>query len=575
MYATARGTARGSPGIIGALTNNSEGIAGSTWSSVDLAGARARQVRRLRLGHPRGDGWAGGLHVNGVPDNPYPREDREHESRRGRPCTPAYGSVVSQLAARGVLVVVSAGNEGGPVGSPANCAGVAAVTGLRHAGTKVGFASLGPEVAIGAPGGNCVNVTGGPCLFSIDTTSNDGTHDSRGLQLYESDERERRHELLGADRLRDRWPHGRREREPRQRAAASRGCERVRRRRSRLLGPDDSDVSRPGGSERTVQTARVQLHDEHVRAGMANALRRVERGAAPDRGAFGARERRRRGRTVNSAAPAAPAHATARSATYFWHVVRRGRAQRARTTRRRRRSTRRRGLVHRSACRDRRRRSGKIGRHRDQLDDTTTTAPAACRQQRLSRGHPPPAAIAVAVSPASASLDTAAELRLSRRQSRTRALASRGKSTASRAATRPLARSRPLALYTAPAAVPSPATVTVTATSVEDPTKSGSAQVTITAPAPLRASAPAASGGGGGGAGFDLLFLLCALTAFTRLARGSNARCGPRGNERGLRAAQLVTIVYSSAARRTLDWPPGNTHWRISRCNRSKFSSRL
>ena len=84
-------------------------------------------------------------------------------------------SVISQLAARGVLVVASAGNEGGPVGSPANCAGVAAVTGLRHAGTKVGFASLGPQVAVSAPGGNCVNTSGGPCLFSIDTTYNTGT----------------------------------------------------------------------------------------------------------------------------------------------------------------------------------------------------------------------------------------------------------------------------------------------------------------------------------------------------------------------------------------------------------------
>jgi serine protease len=34
---------------------------------------------------------------------------------------------------------------------------VIAVAALRHAGTKVGFSSLGPEVAVSAPGGNCVN----------------------------------------------------------------------------------------------------------------------------------------------------------------------------------------------------------------------------------------------------------------------------------------------------------------------------------------------------------------------------------------------------------------------------------
>jgi serine protease len=72
-------------------------------------------------------------------------------------------------------VVVSAGNEGTMVSSPADCPGVAGVAALRHAGSKVGFSNLGPEVAIGAPGGNCVNVNGGPCLFSLDTTSNSGT----------------------------------------------------------------------------------------------------------------------------------------------------------------------------------------------------------------------------------------------------------------------------------------------------------------------------------------------------------------------------------------------------------------
>ena len=71
--------------------------------------------------------------------------------------------------------MISAGNEGTMVSSPANCPGVAAVAAIRHAGSKVGFSSLGPEVTIAAPGGNCVNINGGPCLFSLDTTSNSGT----------------------------------------------------------------------------------------------------------------------------------------------------------------------------------------------------------------------------------------------------------------------------------------------------------------------------------------------------------------------------------------------------------------
>jgi serine protease len=73
----------------------------------------------------------------------------------------------------GVLVVVSAGNETGPVDAPANCSGVMAVAGLRNVGTKVGYSSFGPEVGISAPAGNCV-VTSGDCYRSIDTTTNLG-----------------------------------------------------------------------------------------------------------------------------------------------------------------------------------------------------------------------------------------------------------------------------------------------------------------------------------------------------------------------------------------------------------------
>src|SRR6185369_15394597 len=43
-----------------------------------------------------------------------------------------------------------------------------------HAGTKVGFSSLGPEVAVSAPASNCVNTTG-TCVYSIQTTTNSGT----------------------------------------------------------------------------------------------------------------------------------------------------------------------------------------------------------------------------------------------------------------------------------------------------------------------------------------------------------------------------------------------------------------
>jgi len=119
--------------------------------------------------------WAAGIPVSGAPHNPYPARIENMSLGATGSCLQIYIDTISQLAAKGVLVVVSAGNEGGPVASPANCAGAAGVAGLRHAGTKVGYSSLGPEVAVSSPAGNCVNTAGGPCLYPITTTFNQGT----------------------------------------------------------------------------------------------------------------------------------------------------------------------------------------------------------------------------------------------------------------------------------------------------------------------------------------------------------------------------------------------------------------
>jgi serine protease len=113
--------------------------------------------------------WAAGVHVSGIPDNPYPAKILNLSFGSVGICDVAYQTVIQELAALGVLVVVSAGNESGPVDAPANCPLAVGVAGVRHAGTKVGYSSLGPEVAIAAPAGNCVNLSG-PCLFSLHTT---------------------------------------------------------------------------------------------------------------------------------------------------------------------------------------------------------------------------------------------------------------------------------------------------------------------------------------------------------------------------------------------------------------------
>jgi serine protease len=163
-------------GILGAITNNQTGIAGMTWSGWILP------VRVLgKCGGYDSDiiaamAWAAGMHVAGVPDNPYPARVLNMSLGAAGSCPAPYQQIVDELVVAGVLVVVSAGNEGGPVDAPANCIGVAGIAGLRQVGTKVGFSSLGPQIALSAPAGNCVNTGAGqPCLFSIETLTNTGT----------------------------------------------------------------------------------------------------------------------------------------------------------------------------------------------------------------------------------------------------------------------------------------------------------------------------------------------------------------------------------------------------------------
>ncbi len=175
-------------GVYGALGNNGVGVTGISWGSWILP------VRALGKGGGydsdiiAGVEWAAGLSVTSpdgsdVPDNPFPADiinlsiggDTETcASANGMP----YKTAFERVTGLGALVVIAAGNESGPVDLPGNCAGtvpgVMAVAGLRNVGTKVGYSSIGPEITISAPAGNCIN-SSGACLRSIDTTINLGS----------------------------------------------------------------------------------------------------------------------------------------------------------------------------------------------------------------------------------------------------------------------------------------------------------------------------------------------------------------------------------------------------------------
>ncbi len=86
-------------GIVAARTNNSEGIAGTTWSpwvlpvrALGKCGGFDSDIMSATL-------WAAGIHLDGVPDNPYPAKIVNLSLGSTGPCTAAYRDVISLIAA--------------------------------------------------------------------------------------------------------------------------------------------------------------------------------------------------------------------------------------------------------------------------------------------------------------------------------------------------------------------------------------------------------------------------------------------------------------------------------------------
>ncbi len=169
-------------GLIGAATDNGIGMAGLGRNVMVLP------VRVLgKCGGYDDDiiaamRWASGVSASPV-RNVHPARVLNLSLGSSGTCSPAYRDAIAEINAAGVVVVVAAGNDTGQaVNEPANCAGAIAVSGVRHAGTKVGYSNIGPEVAIAAPAGNCVNERGA-CLYPLLTTVN-ASKTSPGAHAY-------------------------------------------------------------------------------------------------------------------------------------------------------------------------------------------------------------------------------------------------------------------------------------------------------------------------------------------------------------------------------------------------------
>ncbi len=140
-------------------TNNGVGVAGINWN------VKVQPVRVLgKCGGTMVDindaiRWAAGLPVPGVPNNPTPAKVINMSLGGASPCSasPATQAAINDAVARGVTVVVAAGNEASDASGflPASCNGVVTVAASDRRGfLATRYSNFGARVDIMAPGGD-------------------------------------------------------------------------------------------------------------------------------------------------------------------------------------------------------------------------------------------------------------------------------------------------------------------------------------------------------------------------------------------------------------------------------------
>lgn len=144
-------------GVIGAATNNGQGVAGA---------APDAQILPVRaLGHCGGTDvdiadaitWASGGRVPGVPTNSHPAKVINMSlGGTSSYCPTSYQRAIDAAVSRGTTVVVAAGNESMDASrsTPANCRNVVAVGATGQTGAQSYFSNYGSTVDVSAPGGD-------------------------------------------------------------------------------------------------------------------------------------------------------------------------------------------------------------------------------------------------------------------------------------------------------------------------------------------------------------------------------------------------------------------------------------
>ena len=153
-------------GTIGAASNNSSGVSGINWVSpilpVRVLGACGGYISDVIDGLR----WASGISIINLPVNPNPaRVANLSLGGANGGCSTSFQNAINEVNARGMVVVVAAGNSNSDAAAfePASCAGVITVAATVRNGGKASYSNYGSKVAIAAPGG--------PVLSTLNTGS--------------------------------------------------------------------------------------------------------------------------------------------------------------------------------------------------------------------------------------------------------------------------------------------------------------------------------------------------------------------------------------------------------------------
>jgi serine protease len=156
-------------GTIGAGTDNGQGIAGLNWNAGLVIARALGRCGGSIVDIMEAAAWMVGARINGVPDVGANKVSVMNLSLGSAgTCSSFEQQIVDFVNGAGTIMVVAAGNDGGAIGSPANCRGTVSVGAVGPTNARTGYSSFGANLTFMAPGGD-FRFSGGGVLSTLGT----------------------------------------------------------------------------------------------------------------------------------------------------------------------------------------------------------------------------------------------------------------------------------------------------------------------------------------------------------------------------------------------------------------------